>query len=147
MNKAIIVDRLIREQRKFCDEPEIQIGDLVKVTYRQLDSVKEIVQITGWYVGANKGVYDKLILIKTHNFSPSEVQKVLQPYQQLVQKINTELTEENNVSKFNLPHLYRIPNSGFKWVSNTSNLVILKSGDLQFGKNLIPKNEYFKLRT
>lgn len=144
MNKIELVDRLIREQRKFCNEPEIQIGDLVKVTYQQLDSVKEIVQIKGWYVGANKGVYNKLILIQTHNFSPSEVQKVIQPYSQLVQKVNLDLTKEKNILEYNLQRIYVIPNSGFKWVNMTSNLVILKSGDLKFDSVTL-KNEYFKL--
>lgn len=144
MNKIELVDRLIREQRKFCDEPEIQIGDFVKVTYQQLDSAKEIVQIKGWYVGANKGVYNKLILIQTHNFSPSEVQKVIQPYSQLVQKVNLDLTKEKNILEYNLARIYSIPNSGFKWVNITSNLVILKSGDLKFSGNVL-QNEYFKL--
>ncbi len=144
MNKIELVDRLIREQRKYCDEPEIQIGDLVKVTYRQLDSVKEIVQIKGWYVGANKGVYNKLILVQTHNFSPSEVQKIIQPYSQLVQKVNIDLTKEKNILEYNLARIYSIPNSGFKWVNLTSNLVILKSGDLKFDSFTL-KNEYFKL--
>ena len=144
MNKIELVDRLIREQRKYCDEPEIQIGDLVKVTYRQLDSVKEIVQIKGWYVGANKGVYNKLILVQTHNFSPSEVQKIIQPYSQLVQKVNIDLTKEKNILEYNLARIYSIPNSGFKWVNNTSNLVVLKSGDLKFDSVAL-KNEYFKL--
>lgn len=143
-----LVDKLIREQRKLCDEPELQIGDLVKVNYSQLDTKKDIVQIIGWYVGARASTYNRLIFIKSHNFSPTQVQKVIQPFLQLVQKVDLWLTDKENLSGYNLKTIYTIPEAGFKWVNESSNLVILSTEDLRFEETesfTTLKDEYFHL--
>ena len=153
MDNRFATDCLTRNFRTVLNEPEIQFCDLVLTETKTVEQKAELITMKGWVVGYNPGTYKYLILIKEHNFSPTKVQQVIQPFKRLVIKPHVEKTEEifcsNTVhslkeKKALITVTQNLPEAGFKWIStDTTKITILKERDFKG----VGKMDYFKLHT
>lgn len=151
MDNHFVTDYLIRNFRTVLKEAEIQFCDLILAETKSLEQKTEFIIMKGWVVGYNPGTYKYLILVKEHNFSPSRVQQVIQPFNRLVQKPHAVKTEEIFYSnslhdlkekKVLINHAQSLPDAGFKWISeDTTKITILKERDFKG----LGKMDYFKL--
>lgn len=153
MDNRFAADCLTRNFRTVLEEPQIQFCDLVLTETKTVEQKGELIIMRGWVVGYNPGTYKYLILIKDHNFSPTKVQQVIQPFNRLVIQPDKALTEEMfycntahslKERKALINHAQQLPDAGFKWISeDITKITILKERDFKG----VGKMDYFKLHT